>query len=94
MSRTFLVYYFPIDANGLEVGEPVRVDLNPDGSANLSRLPLTMRSHLEKFGVRNALLNRVTPKDGEAFLQSLLEMTNGYVRFRASPRKQVHSSLN
>lgn len=94
MSRTFTVYYFPIDASGVEVGDPILIDLNPDGSANLSRLPPAIRSHLETFGVRNALLNRLTAKDGEAFLRSLLEATNGYIRFRSSPRKQAHSSLN
>jgi len=78
------VYYFPIDGQGNEVGEPVKIGLNADGSADLSGLPKEMRETYEAWGVPDELHNnRIFLKQGEQFLMALLRMTNGYVRFRS-----------
>lgn len=83
------VYYFPVNADGSETGEAILVDLNPDGSANLARLPAEVRTRLE-LGVPNELrLGTVTPQNGQAFLLALLQSTNGYTRFRASAPTSV-----
>lgn len=78
------VYYFPVNADGAETGEAILVDLNTDGSANLSRLPESVRSHLS-FGLPDEMHQSVyNPKDGQKFLLALLRKTNGYSRFRTS----------
>lgn len=76
------VYYFPVNADGTETGESILVDLNADGSANLSRLPEKIRSTLE-MGLPNRLRTAaLEPADGKKFLEALLRSTNGYFRFR------------
>ncbi len=87
MNPVTQVYYFPVRADGTETGESVLVDLNADGSANLSRLPADVRSRLDQ-GIPNELRTGVlSPKDGETFLMALLRSTNGYTRFRTNAAK-------
>ncbi|MCR4278343.1 MAG: hypothetical protein NUV81_00345 [bacterium] len=84
------VYYFPIDAVGNEVEDPIRIGLNEDGSADLSGLPEAMRVTLERVGASTPL-TRATPtlpKDGKHFLGLLLRQENPYQRFRQSPIKK------
>lgn len=84
MNPVTQVYYFPVRADGSETGESILVDLNADGSANLSRLPAEVRSRLE-HGIPNELrTGTFSPKDGSAFLLALLRSTNGYTRFRTN----------
>ncbi len=83
------MYYFPIDGDGNEIGEPIPVTLAADGSADLSRLPTELRKALEAFGVPDALhRDAIFPKDGERFLERLIEESNGYRRFRSTPEKR------
>jgi hypothetical protein len=80
------VYYFSVDANGHEIGEPILVDLAADGSANLDRLPESLRSHLEAAGVPDELhQGQIFSKDGARFLVGLLHSANPYRRFRSKP---------
>ncbi len=79
------VYYFPIDGAGNETGEAIPVSLKADGSVDLSHLPSDMVRTYEVMGIPDEMhLGRLYPRNGEAFLQALLRMTNGYVRFRSS----------
>lgn len=79
------VYYFPIDAEGNDIGDPIKIGLNADGSADLSELPKNMKETLEAFGAPDEFRHhRLLPKDGKRFLAALLRLTNGYVRFRGS----------
>lgn len=83
------IYYFPIDGDGNEIGDLIPVMLSANGTADLSRLPAELRSTLESFGVPDALhRNAVFPKDGERFLERLIEESNGYRRFRSTPEKR------
>lgn len=87
MTPVTTVYYFPIDHEGNEIGEPVPVGLNADGAADLSRLPADLRASLETSGVPDELgLRRFQPKDGSAFLSALLRTSNGYRRFRIAAK--------
>jgi|GEM_PF-3934394 len=84
------IYYFPVDANNKETGEAILVDLNANGSANLSRLPETLRHTLESEGVSDTLrLQPIMPSAGKQFLMALLRRTNPYFRFRTSPNQNV-----
>ncbi|MBI5654166.1 hypothetical protein HZC53_00710 [Candidatus Uhrbacteria bacterium] len=77
------IYYFPTDAKGNEVGEPIEVKLQQDGSADISALPEQLRKTLEAFGTPDELhFGQVFPKDGARFLKLLLNNANGYRRFR------------
>lgn len=77
------IYYFPIDAEGNEVGEPIRIGLNDDGSADLSKLPEKLRKTYERFGSGDSLLGPILPKKGSAFLNALLQSAGPYNRFRS-----------
>ena len=75
------INYYPIDTDGNSL-DPILVDLNPDGSANLSRLPESMRQDLLFFGAPDQVhRGRVSAKDGRAFLQALLDSAGAYRRF-------------
>lgn len=77
------LYYVPIDNDGNEKGAPILVSLNPDGSADLSRLPADLQSTLTTFGTPNELRTKtMMPKDGSAFLEALFETQGPYRRFR------------
>ncbi|MFZ2803868.1 MAG: hypothetical protein WA001_01460 [Patescibacteria group bacterium] len=81
------IYYFPMDADGNETGKAILIDLNQDGSANVSRLPEELRERLETFGVPDALHQTLLlPKDGSRFLDALLRTANGYTRFRSTDK--------
>lgn len=83
------INYFPIDAEGNEIGDPVRVGVNPDGSADLSGLPEAMRVTFENLGVSTPItrMSPTFPKDGKKFLEVLLRQQNPYQRFRRSNQK-------
>lgn len=82
------IYFFPVDANGNEVGEPILVDVAADGSANLERLPAHLRSHLEAAGVPDEMhRGQIFSKDGAHFLAGLLRSANPYRRFRSHPER-------
>ena len=87
MEPLTVIYYFPIDAHGNEVGEPIPVDINPDGSANLSRLPKEVREHFEGFGITNTWGKRILPTQGTSFLHTLLYEADPYIRFRKEPNQ-------
>lgn len=77
------LYHVPIDNDGNEKGAPILISLNPDGSADLSRLPATLQSTLNRFGSPNELRTRtIMPKEGAAFLEALYATQNPYMRFR------------
>ena len=77
------IYYFPIDGNGEETGEAIPVTVK-NGTSDLSKLPKDLAETFEAFGAPDMLhQGRIYPKDGEVFLDALLRMTNGYLRFRS-----------
>jgi len=87
------IYYFPTDDSGNEVGSPVTVELKADGTADLSGLPPKLREHLEVFGVADELhQGRLFARDGESFLEALLEATDFYWRFRSTPEPLASGS--
>jgi hypothetical protein len=64
----------------------IRIGLAADGSADLSPLPEDVRKHLADFGVPDeAHQGKIFASEGPRFLQRLLEETNRYRVFRASP---------
>jgi hypothetical protein len=78
------VYYFPINNLGEEVGEPVPVVLQADGSVDVSLLPREERETLESMGAPDSdHRTMLFPKDGSEFLEGLLRLTNGYRRYRS-----------
>ena len=84
--QTTVVYYFPVDGEHKETGEVCPVRLTSDGLADLSALPLVMRSSLENFGTPDRFHRHVLyPKDGSTFLLALVNNASGYRRFRTSP---------
>lgn len=88
------IYFFPVDAEGNETGEPVEVPLAADGSADVSRLPPAVRARLETVGVRDELgTGTLLPKDGARFLKALLRSANGYTRFRTTPERVTSSTV-
>ncbi len=77
-----VAYYIPM-RDDFKDGDPILVDLNSDGSANLSRLPEDIRKELQDFGFQNPLHSLfVMPADGKTFINALLESRNPYFRFR------------
>lgn len=77
------IYYFPLDTNGHETGEALLIDLNKDGSVNLSQLPKDIAETMMTLGVSDPLhFSRLFPHHGHAFLEALLHSTDGYRRFR------------
>jgi hypothetical protein len=89
MTPVTTVYYFPVDHEGNEVGSPIQIGLNADGSADLSKLPPDLRSKLERGTSDDLRMGVISPKDGERFLRALLETTNGYMRFRTTNTSNV-----
>lgn len=88
MSSIQKIFYFPVNAKGEEFGESIPVEIQADGSADVSKLPEELRGTLEKLGTPDALhQGAVFPKDGEQFLNALLRNTNGYMRFRSHADK-------
>ncbi|MBP9869485.1 hypothetical protein KBC59_02930 [Patescibacteria group bacterium] len=85
MNPVTQVYYFPVDHEGNEVGEPLAIGLNTDGTADLTKLPEAVIRDLTTSGVSDELkMGRVFPKDGARFLKALLHTSNGYRRFRST----------
>ncbi len=81
-------YYIPLNKDFTD-GTPVLIDLNSDGSANLSRLPTDLKQTFEAMGFPDIFhRTEIFPKDGELFIGSLLESRNPYLRFRASPKER------
>jgi len=79
-----IIYYFPIDSKGNETGRVIPIEIK-DGSTDLSKLPKSLAETLTAFGAPDMLRQgRIYPKDGEHFLNALVRMTNGYIRFRSS----------
>jgi hypothetical protein len=78
------VYYFPIDGEGNEIGEPIPIELDARGVADLSKLPPEVQRVLRTGFPKRLGLGMVKPWDGSLFLERLLEATNGYMRFRSS----------
>jgi len=80
------IYYFPIDGKGAETSKPLPIKLK-NGKVDLSALPTSLAKTLETFGAPDAMhRERIFPKDGERFLEALLRMTNGYLRFRSTAK--------
>lgn len=76
------VYYHPVSADGEPSGADVPVSLNPDGSADISGLPLDIQGRLNAFGVPDMLrINSLFPKDGRKFMVALARNSNGYANF-------------
>lgn len=76
------IYYIPIDTRGKPTGQPVKISLRPDGVADLSGLPEKLRSSLTKFGIPDSFgIQHLKPEHGGAFLNRLLQHSNGYMRF-------------
>ena len=74
------IWFLPMTA-----GQPVRVGLKADGSADLSGLPDDIRRNLEDFGVRDEMhRGQVKASEGSRFLTLLLASSNGYARFEAT----------
>ncbi len=87
-TRLSAVYLFCLNGNGEEVGEPIKIGLLTNGTADLSMIPSGLRETWNNDGISDALgLIAVYPKNGEAFLRALLLRSNGYERYRSSPKK-------
>lgn len=83
------IYHFPINEKGEEIGEPIPVVLQADGSADISLMPENLRKHYLNFGVPDELhQSAIFPTDGERFMKALLREVNGYRRFRLTPDKR------
>lgn len=79
------IYYFPINGKGEETGEAIPIELDARGVADLSKLPADMKDLLEDGFPRRIGIGMIHPWNGSAFLERLLEATNGYMRFRSTP---------
>lgn len=87
-TRNMVVFMFRVDGEGVEIGEPLPITLLPGGSADLSHVSPAQRETWEKIGVcPPGGMDFVKPKNGRAFLQALLQSTNGYHRFRRSSER-------
>jgi len=73
-------YYLPLNED-FSYGHPILIDLNEDGSANLSRLPDGLRETLESEGVPDPLRrSMIPPREGARFITALLYSTNPQLR--------------
>ena len=81
------IYYFPIDATGKETGEAIPVTLDANGVADISKLPPDIQDVALTSAQDITHTMALGPKDGARFLNALLRMTNGYIRFRSEPTK-------
>jgi len=80
------VFYIHIDAKGDEIGAPILISVDKQGLADLSQLDPDTKDTLTEFGAPGIHPGtRVFPKDGEAFLQGLLNMSGQTYRFRLKP---------
>jgi hypothetical protein len=83
------VYYFPLDEKLQERFPALPIELLPDGTADVSKLPPELQDQLLTFGVQDPTHTiTVYPKDGELFLDSLLESNDLYRRFRSDPESR------
>lgn len=83
------ISYIPLDNDLREQAPAIPIDLLPDGTADLSNLPSALQNQLTMFGVQNAThTGSLFPRDGEAFLEALLEWNDLYQRFREEPTIQ------
>jgi len=79
-----IVYFSPVDADGKESGLSYPIPL-VENRVLLDKLPEDIRETLEAFGAPDETkTQRIFPKEGERFLQALLNMTGQYYRFRSS----------
>jgi hypothetical protein len=79
-----VAYYIPLNKDFTD-GKPVLIDLNHDGSANLSRLPVELRETFEFFGFPDIFHQEtIFPKDGKRFIASLLVSRSPILRFCSS----------
>lgn len=80
------VYFFPLDDKLNETLPVIPVELRPDGSADITKLPAELQDRLNTFGISDPTrIATLYPKDGEAFLEALVESSNLYFRFRHEP---------
>lgn len=83
------IYYFPINERGEEL-EAIPIDLSDEGAVDLSALPKAVRDGLERFGVKDVLRpDPLFPKDGAAFLRTLLRSAGAYARFRQTSEIRI-----
>ncbi len=76
------VYYFPLDAEGKRVGEPIAVKLGADGVADISGLPMHLQDSLRSLGTSDELHQGfLKPEDGKRFMLALVRNSNGYNNF-------------
>ena len=86
------IYYIPLDEEFRESGQPVPITLLVDHTADITRLPKKLQEQLTLFGVPDPThTNMLFPKDGETFLEALLDSSNLYRRFRDQFTKPVSS---
>ena len=85
-----IVYFFPLDAELNESGESIPVSLRSDGTADISKLPQDVQDRLTTFGLPDPThATMLHPKDGEAFLEALIDASNLYWRFRERPEPRT-----
>lgn len=78
------IYFIVTDAEGHEI-KRLSIEIM-NGAADLSPLPTDMRVTFERFGLENESGQRIFPKDGAAFLRTLLTRgTSGYRCFVSEP---------
>ena len=83
-----VIYMFRVNGEGDEIGEPIPLRILPGGSVDISQVSSALRKTWETMGIRTlGGFNAVRPNDGETFLLALLQSTNGYSRFRRSPKR-------
>ncbi|MFH1621229.1 MAG: hypothetical protein ABIB04_04045 [Patescibacteria group bacterium] len=79
------IFFFPLN-DKMKEETAIPITLSPDGTADLSKLPLKIREHLMAFGVQDpAHLDVVPYTEGEKFLDALLAFSGSYWRFRSTP---------
>lgn len=79
------IFFFVLDENGRET-KAVEIALDANGVADISNLPENTKKHLEDFGIINITRTQIHhPKDGELFLQALLDASNQKWHFRLTP---------
>lgn len=89
MDASTRIYYFPIDAMGKETGDAIPVELDANGVADISKLPADVQDVVLTSASDVTGTKLLSPQDGARFLNALIRMTNGYIRFRNEPTKTV-----
>jgi hypothetical protein len=80
------VYFFPQKPDGEETGDAIPIELTPEQTADLSKLPEDSRRFLSTCGLPDEMHQGfVRPEEGERYLRALLRSTNPLMRFRSSP---------